>query len=83
MEQSRIVSRKNSEGMATVGKEIPLPWWGKYTLTIEEASGYFGIGEKALRRFLNEHKESGFVICNGTKILVKRRKFEEYIDEYV
>lgn len=33
-----------------VGKDIPLSWWEKYTLTLEEASLYFGIGEKTLRR---------------------------------
>ncbi|MBE5884450.1 MAG: excisionase [Lachnospiraceae bacterium] len=64
-----------------IGKNIPLPWWEKYTLTVEESAVYFGIGEKTLRRFLNEHKDSDFIICNGTKILVKRKLFEKYIDE--
>lgn len=64
-----------------IGKDMPLPWWEKYTLTVEEAAIYFGIGEKTLRRFLNEHKDSDFIICNGTKILVKRKLFEKYIDE--
>ena len=26
-----------------------LPWWQKYTLTINEASEYFGIGYKKLK----------------------------------
>lgn len=64
-----------------IGKNMPLPWWEKYTLTVEEASNYFGIGEKALRRFLSEHKDSDFIINNGTKILIKRKVFEKYIDE--
>lgn len=64
-----------------IGKNIPLPWWKKYTLTVEEASNYFGIGEKTLRRFLNEHKDSNFIINNGTKLLIKRKVFEKYIDE--
>lgn len=64
-----------------IGRDMPLPWWGKYTLTVEEASSYFGFGEKTLRRFLNNHKDSDFVIFNGSKILVKRKMFEKYIDE--
>lgn len=27
-----------------------LPWWQKYTLTLNEASEYFGIGYKKLKR---------------------------------
>lgn len=40
-----------------VGKDIPLSWWEKYTLIMEEASLYFGIGEKTLRRFVKEHQK--------------------------
>ncbi len=64
-----------------VNKNISLPWWEKYTLTIEEASDYFGIGEKVLRRFMNEHKDSDFIIMNGNKMLIKKKAFEKYIDE--
>lgn len=64
-----------------VNKTVELPWWKKYTLTIEEASRYFGIGEKTLRRFVKEHKSEDFIICNGTKIQIKRKVFERYIDE--
>ena len=60
-----------------VGKDIPLPWWEKYTLTIEEASLYFGIGEKTLRRFVKEHPNEDFIIYNGTKVQIKRKVFEK------
>ncbi|MVX67017.1 excisionase [Clostridium chromiireducens] len=66
-----------------LGKDMPLPWWKKYTLTIEEASNYFWIGEKTLRRFINEHKDEDFIIYNGTKVLVKRKVFEKFIDENI
>ncbi|MBD8973717.1 MAG: helix-turn-helix domain-containing protein [Clostridiales bacterium] len=66
-----------------VGKDIPLPWWERYTLTIEETSRYFGIGEKVLRRFLREHKNEDFIIQNGNKVLIKRKAFEKYIDNNV
>lgn len=64
-------------------RNIKLPWWQKYTLTIEEASQYFGIGERTLRKFITEHPDAQFVIHNGSKILIKRSVFEKYIDEQV
>jgi len=69
--------------MNEIKKRAQLPWWEKYTLSVEEASEYFGIGDKVLRRFLKEHQDADFVISNGVKILIKRKKFEEYIDEFV
>ena len=33
-----------------------IPVWEKYTLTIEEASGYFPIGEKKLRKLTEENR---------------------------
>ena len=34
-----------------------IPVWEKYTLTIEEASRYFRIGENKLRRLAEENKK--------------------------
>ncbi len=34
-----------------------IPVWEKYTLTIEEASSYFRIGENKLRRLAGENKK--------------------------
>lgn len=56
-------------------------WWMKYTLTIEEASAYFGIGQKTLRRFVKDHIDEDFIIQIGTKVLIKRLLFEKYVDE--
>ena len=77
--QKTHLNRQEREVM--VSKNISLPWWEKYTLTVEEASDYFGIGEKVLRRFLNEHKNDDFIIMNGNKVLIKKKVFEKYVDE--
>ena len=69
--------------MINTEKKAILPWWQKYTLTVEEASEYFGIGDKVLRRFLKEHPDADFIISNGVKTLIKRKKFEAYIDEFM
>ena len=58
-----------------------VPVWEKYTLTIEEASKYFRIGENKLRKLAEENLNSGWVIMNGNRIQIKRKKFEKIIDD--
>ena len=53
----------------------------EFCLTIEEASRYFGIGEKKLRKLVNSNLDTGFVIQNGVKILIKRQRFEQFLDK--
>jgi hypothetical protein len=57
-----------------------VPIWEKYTLTIEEASKYFRIGENKLRRLSEENPTAGWVILNGNRIQIKRKQFEKIID---
>ncbi|MCV2285010.1 excisionase [Clostridioides difficile] len=57
-----------------------VPIWEKYTLTIEEASKYFRIGEKKLRKLADENLDSGWVIMNGNGIQIKRKQFEKIVD---
>lgn len=58
-----------------------LPWWQKYTLTLNEASQYFGIGYKKLKMFVEEHSDEKFVLWNGNRAQIKRQMFEKYINE--
>lgn len=53
----------------------------KYNLTISEASEYFNIGEKKLRQIVQENATADFILNNGVKVLIKRVKFEQFIDE--
>ena len=57
-----------------------VPIWEKYTLTIEEASKSFRIGENKLRKLAEENPKSGWVIFNGNRIQIKRKQFEKIID---
>ena len=57
-----------------------LPWWQKYTLTLNEASEYFGIGYKKLKMFVQEHADEDFILWNGHRALIKREQFEKYMD---
>lgn len=61
------------------GKCVPIK--DKYALTIEEASDYFGIGQKKMRQLVADNIASGIAIQNGVKILVKRKRFEAFLDK--
>ena len=54
--------------------------WEKANLTIEEAAAYFGIGMNKLRE-LTEDEHCKFVLYVGTKRLIKRRLFEQYLEQ--
>ena len=58
-----------------------IPIKDKFCLTIDEASEDFGIGEKKLRKIVAENLNSDFVIQNGVKYLIKRKRFEVFLDE--
>ena len=51
----------------------------KFCLTIDEASAYFNIGEKKLRRIVTDNIDTGFIIQNGVKFLIKRKQFETFL----
>lgn len=63
-----------------MNKENNVPLWKKYTLTITEASEYFNIGEKKIRQIVQENDTADFILNNGVKVLIKRIKFEQFID---
>ncbi len=62
-------------------EKLKLPWWKKYTLTLTEASEYFGIGYKKLKQFISEHSDAKFVLWNGNRAQIKRLQFEKYLDD--
>lgn len=57
-----------------------VPIWLKYSLTLEEASKYFRIGEKKLRRLVEENPDADWFIMNGNRIQIKRKPFEKIFD---
>lgn len=50
----------------------------KALLTLEEAAKYFNIGINKLRIMTNE-ENCPYVVWNGSKRLIKRKPFEEYL----
>ena len=70
----KMTSKKNS---------IPIRLCDKYSLTIEEASSYFSIGETNLRQLCKEDHLSHTYSCKiGTKTVILRSEFEKYMREH-
>ena len=57
-----------------------MPFWQKYTLSVEEAAVYFRIGEGKLRRMVNENPTADYLLWNGNRVQIKRTKFEAFVD---
>lgn len=60
--------------------KLMAPVWKKYTLSIEEAVAYFGIGENKLRNLVNSNRNAPFILWNGKKAQIKRTLFEKYVN---
>ena len=52
----------------------------KYMLSIREASAYFNIGVKKMRR-MAEDNEGEFSLLMGNRYLICRPRFEEYLQD--
>lgn len=59
-------------------KEVPI--WEKSNLNLEEAAAYSGIGINKLRD-LTSNKSCQFVLWVGNRRLIKRRLFDQYIEQ--
>ena len=62
--------------------EVKVPIHLKMTLTIKEAAEYSNIGINKIDALLKEPK-CPFVLYVGTKKLVKRKEFEDYISKKI
>lgn len=68
----------STKGTDTTGSEQRVPIHLKLTLTIKEAAEYSNIGINKIDTMLKQ-PNCPFVLYVGTRKLVKRREFEEYI----
>ena len=59
-------------------KKVPIS--ESYTLSVEEAAEYFGIGQTRLRRLIKLNPGADYLISIGNRIRIKRVKFEHFID---
>lgn len=66
--------------MMARAEAINIPIDKKYTLSVEEASQYFRIGNNKLRKLINNNKNADWILWNSNRAQIKRIKFEKYID---
>ena len=71
----------NNKSNVTNKNTFDIPVWRRYTLTIEEAAGYYHIGEGKLRMLIDQNLHEDFYVMNGNRALIKREKFERYLDQ--
>ena len=64
--------------MGNIVKEVPI--WEKSNLTVEEAVAYTGLGINKIREMSNGDN-CPFVLWVDNKRLIKRRKFDEYVEK--
>lgn len=61
--------------------ENSVPIWQKYSLSIEEAAVYFRIGTNKLRDIAKEKNDADFILRIGSRVQIKRKLFEKYLDD--
>lgn len=61
---------------------LEFPWWKKQLLTLEEASIYYGIGEKNMRRLVR-NLDDELLVRVGAKTLVKKDRFMAYLNDKI
>ena len=65
----------------TEEKRLEIPFWNKYTLSVQEAAEYFGFSDKKIRKIVDEHENDNFILWNDTRPRIKRQLFEKFVDE--
>ena len=58
-----------------------MPWWNKFTFSVQEASEYFGFSDKKIRKIIDENEDADFILWNGSRPRIKRKLFEQFVDE--
>lgn len=66
------------ETKCEMSKQVPI--WNKSNLTVEETAAYSGIGINKIRELSNQ-EDCPFVLWVGSKRLIKRRLFDQYIEK--
>lgn len=76
--QKRVIRYINHISDKNIPEDVPL--WEKMLLSLKEAAIYSNIGMNRLRE-ISDDQLCDFVLWVGNKRLIKRKKFEKYIEE--
>ena len=75
-----LTEKKNDARGDEQMSNYEIPYWKKYTLSIEEAAAYFRIGEGKLRKLVSENPNAEYLLWNGNRVQIKRERFERFVD---
>lgn len=75
--ESFLTAKATLSKISDLAESVPV--WHKECLTIEEASKLYGIGMNRLRS-MTDGEDCPFVLHVGSKRLIKRRRFDDYIN---
>lgn len=62
-------------------ESIQMPWWNKFTFSVQEASEYFGFSDKKIRKLIEEDETAEYILWNGSRPRIKRVLFEKFVNE--
>lgn len=81
----KIVTGKDRGVMRTKqvdDRNFSIPVWEKYALSVKEAAEYFGMAESKLKQYVSDHRDAPFVLKGGARLLIKRKMFEDFLNEH-
>ncbi len=76
-DDSELDANEHRKQVRRMKCEVPI--WEKSNLTLEEAAAYCGIGTTKLRE-ISDGRNCTFVLWNGSKRLLKRKKLDEFLE---
>ena len=74
-----MMNRLNDEWFSSKSESVPL--WYKIVLSIDEMYVYTGIGRETIRELTKQPEAKQFTLKIGKRTLIKRKQFEEYLDQ--
>ena len=77
----RGIEHNKEEKEIHLNRNYETPIFEKYSLSIEQTADYFGIGQKKLRQIVADHEGADFILYNGNRVQIKRKKFESFLDK--
>ena len=76
-----LIGKNYTNGAWFIIETMTTDLGNKILLTIKEASDLFGIGQHRLREIVKEDYESKYHLMIGRAIKIKRKQFEEFINQ--
>lgn len=73
----KTTTKETAEHFRSRSSEVPL--WHRQNISVEEASGYTGLGRDTIYS-LTQEDDCDFVLKVGHRTMIKRKKFENYLE---